>query len=59
MPLRAEQSNGIKGSTVYEVSTVTYDITLPDSTFQYVPPARAQHLSDPAAVKEAIARTLP
>ena len=59
VPLRAEQTNGIKGSTVYEVASVTYDVTLPDTTFQYAPPAGAQHLSDPATLKETLARTRP
>jgi outer membrane lipoprotein-sorting protein len=53
--LKAEQNVGPKGTTVYEVSSVAYDITLADSLFQYTPPAGARQLSDPAAVKQALA----
>jgi hypothetical protein len=53
--LKAEQNIGLKGTSVYEVSSVAYDITLADSLFQYAPVAGAHLLSDPAAIKQTLA----
>jgi hypothetical protein len=53
--LKAEQNIGLKGTSVYEVSSVAYDITLADSLFQYAPVAGAHLLSDPSAIKQTLA----
>ena len=56
VPLKVEQNYGPKGTSIYEVTSVSYDVTLPDSLFQYVPPPNAQVLAGPADIKKTLAK---
>ena len=56
VPLKVEQNYGPKGTIIYQVTNVAYDVTLPDSLFQYVPPSGAQALSGPAEIKKTLAK---
>jgi outer membrane lipoprotein-sorting protein len=55
VPLRAQQNLGPKGTSTYEVTQVTYDLTLADSLFEFEPPQGAHVLADPGAIKQALA----
>src|SRR5215470_17767371 len=55
VPLKAEQSLGPKGTSHYEVTSVQFDVVIPETTFQFTPPSGADMLPDPAALKQILA----
>ena len=55
VPLKAEQSLGPKGTSQYEVTSVQFDLAIPETTFQFTPSSGAEMLPDPAALKQILA----
>jgi hypothetical protein len=52
--LKAEQNAGPEGTIVYEVTSVAYDPSLPNSLIQYTPPGGAELLPSPVDIKRAL-----
>ena len=55
VPLKAEQSLGPKGTSRYEVTSVEFDLPIPDGMFKFTPPPGAEMLPDPASLKQILA----
>jgi outer membrane lipoprotein-sorting protein len=53
--LRAEQNLGPKGTSVYEVSSASFGISVPDSTFDFAPVPGAHMLASAADIKRTLA----
>jgi outer membrane lipoprotein-sorting protein len=55
VPLKAEQNLGPKGTSQYEVTSVEFDLPIPDGMFKFTPPSGADVLPDPASLKQILA----
>jgi hypothetical protein len=55
VPLKAEQNLGPKGTSRYEVTSVEFEVAIPDTMFQFTPPSGADVLPNPAALKQILA----